>query len=215
MLDKYALKLVNPITKWSASQLDKAGLSANQVSLIGFILGLIAVPLLAFQYYLIALFFIALNRIADGLDGALARRHGATSAGAFLDISCDFIFYSAVVLGFALASPSENSIAATTLILSFMATGATFLGFAIFAQKHQLANITYPNKGFYYIGGITEGTETILLFVVCCLLPQHFAAIAYSFAALCFITAAIRLYSGFDTLQKLEHAIAIKKPPTS
>ncbi|MCE0556952.1 MULTISPECIES: CDP-alcohol phosphatidyltransferase family protein [unclassified Motilimonas] len=213
MLDKYALKIINPLTQLSAQQLDKVGLSANQVSLIGFILGLIAVPLLALQYYLPALFFIALNRIADGLDGALARRHGATSAGAFLDISCDFIFYSAIVLGFALANPNENSIAATTLILSFMATGSTFLAFAILAQKHQLENIEYPSKGFYYIGGITEGTETILLFLVCCLLPQHFSIIAYGFASLCFITAAIRLYSGFVTLQKFEQRVAVKNRP--
>lgn len=206
MLDKHSLKIIRPITKWSAIQLDKAGLTANQVSLLGFSLGLLALPLLALQNYLAALLLIALNRIADGLDGELARRHGATRAGAFLDISCDFIFYSAIVLGFILAQPETNSVAGATLMLSFMATGATFLAFATLAQQLQLSSIDYPSKGFYYLGGITEGTETIIFFVLCCLWPTYFPILAFGFAGLCFITAAIRLYSGFATLKSVEQA---------
>ena len=54
----------------------------------------------------------------------------------------------------------------------------------------------YPDKGFYYLGGLTEGTETILLFVVMCLFPAWFPVLAYGFAALCLLTIISRIVIG-------------------
>jgi phosphatidylglycerophosphate synthase len=104
--------------------------SANQVSLAGFLIGMLALPLLAFGRYQWALAAILLNRLLDGLDGAVARDTGITDRGGFLDITLDFIFYAAVVLGFALADPA-NALAAATLLFAFMGTGSSFLAFAI------------------------------------------------------------------------------------
>ncbi|RJG42528.1 CDP-alcohol phosphatidyltransferase family protein [Motilimonas pumila] len=204
MLDKMALAMIKPATQWSAKQLDRCKLKANQVTLIGFLLGLCALPCIILGYFMWALAFISLNRICDGLDGALARRHGATTVGAYLDICLDFIFYSAIVWAFAWASPADNALAAVTLILSFMGTGASFLAYAIFAERHQIKNFAYPNKGFYYLGGITEGTETILLFVAFCVFPQYFAPLAYGFAALCLLTTVTRIFGGVHTLKSYQ-----------
>ncbi len=201
MLDKWALKRLEAPVQWGAKQLTQHQITANQVTLFGFAAGLTAAALIAFNLYQLGLIFLIVNRIADGLDGALARLQGPTSEGAYLDICCDFIFYSAIVVGFAFAQPEQNALIGCVLILSFMTTGATFLAFAILAEKHQLSKVNYPNKGFYYLGGITEGTETIIFMILCCLLPNYFYLLGSVFASLCFITGFIRLYAGYLTLK--------------
>lgn len=201
MLDKWAIKTINPILAKSAGILKKGGLTPDQVTVLGFLVGILAIPALWYQNYYLALSAIVLNRIMDGLDGALARLGKPTDAGGFLDITLDFIFYSGIVLGFAIANPDQNAIAAITLIFSFMGTGASFLAFAVMAAKQNITSIHYPQKSLYYLGGLTEGTETIAVFVLCCLLPKYFPVIAFGFAILCGITTVLRVFAGYHTLK--------------
>jgi phosphatidylglycerophosphate synthase len=204
MLDKWAIKTINPILVKSAGLLKKGGVTPDQITILGFLIGLLALPALWYQYYYLALSAIAINRIMDGLDGALARLDKPTDAGGFLDITLDFIFYSAIVLGFGLANPDQNAIAAITLIFSFMGTGASFLAFAVMAAKQNITSIHYPQKSLYYLGGLTEGTETITVFVLCCLVPEYFPIIAFGFAILCGITTVLRLFAGYRTLKGIQ-----------
>ena len=179
----------------------KLGLSANQVTLLGFAVGGAAAVAISQQAYWLGLLGILLNRIADGLDGAMARLSEVSDAGGYLDISLDFIFYSAIPFAFLLADPDANSIAAGLLMLTFMGTAASFLGFAIQAEKHGIDNPKFPNKSLHYMGGITEGGETIVAFSLMCILPAHFALIAFVFAGLCWLTALSRLWAGYQTLK--------------
>ncbi len=179
-----------------ARALVKRGWRANQISWIGFVLGLSAVPLIALGYSEWAVLSILLNRLADGLDGAMARLTRPTDLGAFLDISLDFLFYASVPLGFALADAGRNGLAGATLIYSFIGTGCTFLAFAVLAAKRGEESSRYPLKGFYYLGGLTESTETIALFILMCLMPNWFVPLAYGFAALCAITTITRIRAG-------------------
>jgi hypothetical protein len=48
-------------------------------------------------------------------------------------------------------------------------------------------------KNLYYSGGLMEGTETILFFVLVCLWPAGFAASAAVFAVLTAVTTAGRI----------------------
>ena len=201
MLDRLSIKVIRQPLTQGAKVLDKAGFTANQVTVFGFILGCAAFPALIFEHYGLALLFITLNRICDGLDGALARTQGITDAGGFLDISLDFLFYSLIPFGFVLANPEQNSIAGAFLIFAFIGTGSSFLAFATMAGKRGIENPVYQNKSLYYMSGLTEGTETIACFVLFCLLPQHFAVIAYVFGAACWFTTFTRIYSGFHTLK--------------
>ncbi|MGB1237387.1 MAG: CDP-alcohol phosphatidyltransferase family protein [Pseudomonadales bacterium] len=201
MLDRWSLPVLGPLLKRTASVFKNAGLSANQVTLAGFAIGMGVLPALALQWYALAAVLIVINRFCDGIDGALARQTQPSYAGGFLDIVLDFIFYSAVVFGFALANPEHNALAAAALIFSFMGTGASFLAFAIMAERREIKSMVYPNKGFYYLGGIAEGTETIALLLLCCLLPQYFSVIAYSFAALCWVTTLTRVVGGYHSLR--------------
>ncbi|MDN3648333.1 CDP-alcohol phosphatidyltransferase family protein [Reinekea marina] len=204
MLDRWSLKLIKPALGNTAKLLNKLDIKANHVTVTGFFIGMLSIPLLAFEHYNWALVALVLNRLADGLDGELARLQSATDTGAFLDIVLDFIFYSGIVFGFALANPDANALAASALIFSFMGTGASFLAFAIFAERRQLSSMTYPSKGFYYLNGITEGTETIAFFVLMCIWPMHFAIFAWIFAGLCAVTTVIRVRSGVFTLTEQE-----------
>ncbi|QEA39424.1 CDP-alcohol phosphatidyltransferase family protein [Pistricoccus aurantiacus] len=176
-----------------------------QLPVAGFVIGMLALPLLAFEHYGLALLAIVLNRLGDGLDGALARRTQQTSdAGGFLDIGLDFVFYAAVVLGFALADPAGNALAATFLLFAFIGTGTSFLAFAIVAKRHELERPSFQRKAFYYLHGLTEGTETLLALAAFCLWPAHFSLLASLFAIACLITTATRLWGGYLTLRNLE-----------
>ena len=200
MLDRYAIVLIRRPLNALASPLARLGVSANQISIGGFVIGMLSLPLLALGQFEAALVCILLNRIMDGLDGAIARLKGITDCGGFLDITLDFIFYAAVVLGFALADPA-NALAAATLLFAFMGTGSSFLAFAIMAGKRGIENPVYHHKSLYYLGGLTEGSETIGVFVLMCLWPHWFAPLAYGFAALCLVTVLTRLWSGYHTLK--------------
>lgn len=204
MLDPLLTPITRKVLDYPARWLVKRQVSADQVTVAGFLVGLLAVPALAAQAYEVALVFILLNRLADGLDGAVARRTSATDAGGFLDIVLDFIFYSAVVFGFLLASPFEHALPAGLLLVTFMGTGASFLAFAVIAAKRGIENPRYPNKSLHYMGGLTEGFETIVAFVAFCVWPEYFEMLALIFAAACWITAITRIVVGYRTLSEVK-----------
>lgn len=200
MLDRIALKILERPLQGSAAWLDVCGIKADHVTIAGFAVGVSTIPLLANQCYFAALATILLNRLADGLDGPLARRSTPTDSGAFLDIVLDFLFYGGVVLGFALADPVRNSLAAAWLLFSFIATASSFLAFSIMAERRGIPNLRLPDKGFYYLGGLTEGTETIFFFILFCLLPDSFPLLAYIFAGCCLFTATMRILYAYQVL---------------
>lgn len=200
MLDRYSLRLFKPLLEAAAGFLGKRGIGADQVTIAAFLIGLAAVFCIAGHYYLPALILILVNRLGDGVDGVLARTHGATDRGAFLDISLDFLFYSAVVFGFALADPVSNGLAAAFLIFSFVGTGSSFLAYAIMAERRSLASCKLPGKGFYYLGGLAEGTETIVFFMLFCLFPSLFPILAWVFGFICLFGAAARIVYGYRSL---------------
>ena len=196
MIDAALQPLQQRFLQLPAQILTQLGIKADQITLFGFLLGLLVVPALAYQAYSLALLFLLLNRFADGLDGAVARLTEPTDRGAFLDISCDFFFYAIFPLGFALADP-VNALPAAVLITSFVGTGSSFLAYAAIAAKRGDTAMDFPQKGLYYLGGLTEGFETIILFISMCLFPMFFPQLAYFFAVACAVTAVSRWYQGW------------------
>src|SRR3546814_520446 len=88
------------------------------------------------------------------------------------------------------------------LIFSFVGTGASFLAFAALAAKHGITTAARGAKSLYYLGGLTEGTETIALFVAICLLPDLFPWFAWIFGALCWLTTAVRITMAVKTFTR-------------
>ncbi len=192
MLDHIVRPYIDPPLNRAGRMLAAAGVSANAVTLGGFVIGLAAIAAIASGYFLIGLGLLLANRLSDGLDGAVARVRGPTDLGGYLDIVCDFILYSGWAFAFALADPG-HAIPAAFLMLSFMGTGASFLAYAIFAAKRGITTEISGSKSLYYLGGLTEGTETILIFMAFCLAPQYFAIMAWAFAAACWVTTVSRI----------------------
>ena len=201
MLDRWTTELVRPILLKVARSLSDRGVSPDQLTLCGFLLGLGAPISISFGLYGLGLIFIVLNRFIDGLDGTVARLTRTSDAGAYLDIVLDFMFYGLVVLSFGLANPEQNGLAAATLLASFIGTGSSFLAFGILAERRQMKAISYPSKGFYYLGGLAEGTETIAAFFLFCLFPENFPTLAYGFAVLCLVTLVTRIIGGYHSLR--------------
>lgn len=197
MIDRYALRLLRPVTNAVAGRLAAIGLTADQATLAGFGFGMVSALLIVFGHTWLAILPLLANRALDGLDGALARLTHTTDRGAFLDIGLDFVFYAAVPLAFAFCDPVRNALPAAVLLAAFVGTGTSFLAFAVIAEKRGLKSTAYPSKAFYYLGGLTEGTETIFCFLCMCLWQEHFAWIAHVYASLCAVTTVTRLIAGW------------------
>lgn len=176
--------------RWLAAR----GASADAVTLVGLALGLAGAALVALGWSgaLVALLVLA-SRLADGLDGAVARAQGKSDFGGYLDIVCDFAFYGAIPLGFVLADPAGNGAAGAFLLAAFYVNGATFLGYAILAAKRGMETRSRGEKSLYFTAGLLEGTETILFFLLIVLVPSLFVPAAWVFGALCLVTASARM----------------------
>jgi phosphatidylglycerophosphate synthase len=198
MFDKALLKFTKPIVDNFARKLSRHGMDADQLTFIGFGFGIAAAVLIALSHPLFAIAPIMLGRICDGLDGAVARAtNKQTDRGAFLDIALDFVFYATVPLAFVIADPAHNALAGAILLAAFVTTGTSFLAYAAIAAKRGEKSADYPSKGIYYLGGLTEGSETIALFLGICLWPTAFAVFAYIYSALCVLTTATRIWAGW------------------
>ncbi len=198
MLDKAVQQALRPLMTRAARGLVRLGVGADAITFAGFAIGMAAAVAIAFQQYMPGLALLLLSRLMDGLDGAVARATQPTDRGGFLDITLDFLFYAAIPLAFALADPANNALPAAVLLASFIGTGSSFLAFAAVAEKRHLHSVAFPDKSFYFLGGLTEATETMAAFAAMCLWPAWFPQIAYGFAVLCGITIALRIGWGWQ-----------------
>jgi phosphatidylglycerophosphate synthase len=197
MLDRTLIRWLRPFLERGARPLHAWGLHADSITWLGFALGVGAAVAVAGEAYTTGLALMLASRLCDGLDGALARLTQPTDRGAFLDIALDFLFYASIPLAFAIASPGERALPAATLLAAFIGTGSSFLAFAVFAARRGLTSDAYPRKGLFYLGGLTEASETLICFALMCLWPQHFALWAYGFALMCAMTIVTRLIAGW------------------
>lgn len=193
MLDGLMRRMIDPPLNAVGRQIASRGVGADAVTLAGLGLGLAAAAIIALggsTWW--ALVPLLASRVADGLDGAVARASAKTDFGGFLDIGCDFLFYGAIPLAFVLRDDA-NGMAGAFLLMTFYANGATFLAYAILAEKRGMQTSARGDKSLYFTAGLLEGTETITFFVLLCIWPAAFAPLAWGFGALCLATALARV----------------------
>ncbi len=193
MLDTFSRRLIDPPLNRIGAALAARGATADGVTLAGLALGLAASALIAAGLFGAGLVLLAVSRLADGLDGAVARATRKTDFGGYIDIAADFLFYGSVPLAFVVADPQANALAGAALLTSFYFNGTSFLGYAILAERRGMETAAQGEKTLYFSNGLLEGTETILFFVAMCLFPDAFAALAWIFAALCMVTGTLRI----------------------
>ena len=188
-----------------AKNLHKIGITANMVSIAGFIIGLLAINFLAMSNFFAALICILLNRLCDALDGALARHSQITDFGVFLDATLDYVFYAGIIFGFALENPAQNAVAATFLLFAFASSACAMLAYAVIDYKNKAKNRLDIAKSPFYLGGFAQGFETFIAMVVLCLIPSGFLFIAIILGILCFVKACsvvIAAYYNFVIAQR-------------
>ncbi|WP_223476469.1 CDP-alcohol phosphatidyltransferase family protein [Oricola indica] len=193
MLDGAVRERIQPLIDAAGRAIARTGATANTVTVTALLLGVAAAGLIALQWYLAGMIVLLASRLCDGLDGAVARVNGKTDFGGFLDIVLDFAVYGIVPLGFVIADPAANAIAGAALIFSFYVNGASFLAFAIMAEKHGMTTDQRGEKSLFFTTGLAEATETIAVFVFACLFPGWFPVLAWVFAAICLYTALSRI----------------------
>jgi phosphatidylglycerophosphate synthase len=187
MLDARLRPLIDPPLNAVGRTLASFGVTANALTFTGLALGLGGAVAIALGHIGWGLALIVVNRLADGLDGAVARVRGPSDLGGYFDIVADFAFYVSIPLGFGVLS-SENTLPALVLVASFVLTGVSFLAFAVIAGKRGATTQAHGTKSFFYSTGLAEGTETIIVFIAMCLFPAWFGPIAYAYAGLCVLT---------------------------
>ncbi len=197
MIDRYVLDFQHASLRPFATRLVSLGISADALTVIGFAFGVVSAGLVTKGAVGWALLAFLLSRLLDGLDGAVARLVGPSDRGAFMDIALDFAIYALIPLSFAVADPALNALAASLLLAAFMGTSSSFLAFAAIAAKRGVASVSFPHKGIYYLGGLTEGAETIVAFTAMYVWPVHFPVIATIFAGLALLTTLMRWWWGW------------------
>ena len=193
MIDKKINNYLKPYLFYVAKILCKYNITANFITLIGSISGFLCFFFIIKSNFMLAFLFLFLNRLFDGLDGAIARLVGETDLGAFYDIISDFIFYCLFPIAFIFIN-IDNAYSICFLLLSFVATQSTFLASAWLLEKNKIFISKKYTKSFFYIGGITEGFETIICFSLMLLFNNSIDLISYCFGTLCWITFIFRVF---------------------
>jgi phosphatidylglycerophosphate synthase len=201
MFDPFFARLLEEPLRRGGAALAGRGIGANQVTWAGFAAGMLGAVAVGGGLYWLAIPLLAVNRLADGLDGAVARLSAPTDFGAYLDVVLDSIVYTAVAGSFAVAE-AENAVPAAVLVASFVGTAASVLAFAAIAAQRGLVAEERGAKPFFAIGGLAEGGETTAFFAIVLLWPHVFPFAAWVFAAMCWITVAQRTVSAKATFER-------------
>jgi phosphatidylglycerophosphate synthase len=138
-----------------------------------------------------------LNRLLDGLDGAVARRREASDLGGVLDFVADFVVYSGFIVGVAIASTGAG-VACVVLLAAYSVNVVALLSFASVIERRALP--LGDERSLKLLPGLAEGGETIVVYVLFCLLPGASATIAWAFAGLVAATAVQRVTEAIRTL---------------
>lgn len=197
MLDAPARRGLAPVLDRTAAALHDSGVPDVAVTGVGWVLGLAACVSAATEHWTWGLVLWLANRLADGLDGPVARRSGASDLGGFLDLLADFSIYAGFVLAVGIAVP-EARVACLALLVTYYLSGAAFL---LLAPHLQARGARGDGRSLFFVGGLADGTETVVAYVALCLAPAHAAIILWVFAAMVGLTAIQRTALGIRTLR--------------
>ena len=195
MLDSILRPIIDPPLNKFAKIISDLPITPNMLTFLGFLMGVAACLFIYFQQPLLALIFLILNRLSDGLDGPFARvKQQSSDFGGYLDIVLDFMIYAGFPFAAAIGIGTIQSLTAGAFVLfSIIGTGVSFLAYAIICAKRGMETSHQGKKTFYFSNGLMEGTETIIFLILLCLLPSHFATICFIFGTLCCITTLQRI----------------------
>lgn len=186
MLDTHGRKYISPLFKAMANFFLRLKMTPNNITVIGFLIGLLPFVFIYLDKYLIAVLFLWVSGLFDAVDGEMARiSNNSTPFGTLMDVTFDRIVEIGVILAIALKHPQFR------LELLFL-TASIILSMTIFLTVGALSE-NKGSKSFYYQAGVAERTEGFLLFTLMILLPKYIVLISNIFSILIVITAIQRM----------------------
>lgn len=202
MIDNRARKILNPLLERAVTPLFRIGVPANAITAVGFGFGIASIVSISMRHNILALGLWLANRIIDGIDGVLARKSTPTDLGGFLDIVFDFAIYGGLLIGIAIG---YANLRLETIILlgTYYFSGTALLALSSITERRaRLIQVTSErnSKAIRFIGGLAEGGETIIFYVVVMALPQYAAITTDVFIAMVAITALQRITIGVQRL---------------
>lgn len=204
MLDPYARRVLGPPLDRVAALVDVGRVTPNGITLLGLLLGLGSAGAAATALWVPGLVLWLASRLADGVDGPLARRRAARTggavspAGAFLDIVADFAVYGATVVGVGIGV-GGSSWPFLAVLGAYYLNGTAFLAFSSLAERS--GRTMDDGRSLSFIGGLAEGTETIAVHSVWMAFPSVAAPVAVGWAVVVALGAAQRILLGYRILR--------------
>jgi len=194
MLDEELREGAKPLYKLPARILAERGITGDALAATSLGIGALCLVAIAFGLNTVGLVLWLLNRLLDGLDGEVARLRGESSEfGAFVDIVADFFVYGGFLVALAVQHPGSR-LALVALFFAYYLNGTVFLALSGILERLKRERLT--ERGLHFRRSLTEGFETIVAGTLFLLLPDHVSIIAWTFAAMVFISAAQRLWDG-------------------
>ena len=186
-----------------AATLDRPGITPDRLTILGLALGMASAGLAAAALWWPAVVAWWLSRLADGLDGSLARRRirrvpADSGAGGYLDIVADFTVYGATVVGIGVGA-GGSMLPYLAVLFCYYVNGTAFLAFSSVAER--TGRKIDDGRSMSFLGGLAEGGETIAVHSLLMLLPGHAGAIATGWAVVVGVSAAQRAWAGYRLLR--------------
>ncbi len=209
MFDDYLRRhLERPLAR-AAALIDRAGVTADRITAAGLILGLSSAAAAAGTWWWLSLALWLISRLADGLDGPLARLRGSrdpcqsdSGAGGFFDITADFLVYGSTVVGVAAGVNAAYGAPwwpFLLVLLAYYINGTAFLAFSSIAERSR--RTLNDGRSLSFLGGLAEGTETIVVHSLWLIFSTVAWQIALVWAAVVSISAVQRMVVGYRALR--------------
>jgi len=212
VFDARARRLLAPTLDAAGIRLSQAGIPPLAVTGLGWLAGVGACVAVSQQQWTAALLLWLLNRLLDGLDGPVARCRGASDLGGFLDIVADFSIYAGFVVGLAVARPDAR-LACVALLTAYYVSGTAFLALSSLVERRGAdLGKDIDGRSLRFVGGLAEGTETVVVYALICLAPGWAVVLVWLFTAAVAVTAVQRVALGVRTLRSVPQPTVTTEP---
>lgn len=210
MVDLRLRRATAPLVDWIGRRLARYGVSANVLTVTGWLSGVGACVAILGHAWSFALAGWILNRGFDALDGAVARAGHCSDLGGFLDLIADFSIYGGVILALAVATPGSR-VAMLALFLAYYVSAVALLSIASLLDK--AGQRAGDERSLRLAGGLAEGAETFVVYCAFLLLPSDITPIAWGFTVAVGITAIQRIRVGVHILRSRDPITPIASEP--
>ncbi|GIM31663.1 CDP-alcohol phosphatidyltransferase family protein [Paraclostridium bifermentans] len=186
MLDTHGRKYVDPIINCGANFFIKLNLTANNVTVIALVLGILTSVFIYIDMNILAVITLWISGYLDAVDGSIARKTKTTSLfGTLMDITFDRIVETSIILSLAMRY-SNARINFIVLLICIIISMTIFLTVGALVEKKGM-------KSFYYQAGVAERSEGFLMFSLMILVPNYIVIFTNLFSAIIFITIIQRI----------------------